>query len=181
MTVDRGPEIVATFRTRRGRCVLTDDELRIESGLASHVRRYWEGNRPLLAVYLAVYAALAVAAGRVLARGDWDALAFGVVAVAAAVVAGRRFSARRDVTRDSRIPLYDVEAVEAHAGEARFSPPRFVVRYWRGGDVKRRYVLMPSRTLSYADSEFEAATRLLRERGIPVELVDDGGVVVRDW
>ncbi|NHN58403.1 MULTISPECIES: hypothetical protein [Halorussus] len=172
---------MASFRTRRGRCVLTDDELRIESGLASHVLRYWEGNRLLLAAYLAVYAALTVAAGRVLARGDWDALAFGVVAVAAAVVAGRRFSARRDVTRDSRIPLYDVEAVEAYAGEARFSPPRFVVRYWRGGDVKRRYVLMPSRTLSYADAEFEAATRLLRERGVPVEFVDDGGAVVRDW
>lgn len=171
---------MASFRTRRGRCVLTDDELRIESGLASHVRRYWEGNRPLLAAYLAVYAALAVAAGRVLVRGDWDALAFGLVAVAAAVVAGRRFGTRRDITRDSSIPLYDVEAVEAYPGEARFSPPRFVVRYWRDGGVKRRYVLMPSRTLSYADAEFEAATRLLRERGVPVEKVGDG-VDVRDW
>ena len=163
---------MASFRTRRGRCVLTDDELRIEAGLVSHARRYWEGNRPRLAAYLAVYAALVVAAARVLGRGDWDALAFGVVAVAAVVVAGRRLNARRGVTGDDRIPLHDIEGVEAHEGEGWLSPPRLVVRYWRGGGVKRRYVLMPSRALSYSATEFETARRLLRERGIPVETVD---------
>ncbi|WP_435179041.1 hypothetical protein [Halorussus sp. AFM4] len=174
---DDGPGPATSFRTRRGRCVLTDGELRVESGPVGHGRRYWEGNRPLLAAYLALYAALAVGAGRVLARGDWDALAFGAVAVAAVLIAGRRFKDRRGITRENRIPLYDVEAVEAYPGERRFSPPRLVVRYRRGGTVKRRYVLMPSRALSYADREFEAATRLLRERGVPVETVDDGASV----
>lgn len=163
-----------SFRTKRGRCVLTDDELRIESGLVSHVRRYWEGNRLLLVAYLAVYAALLVASVSIVGRGNWDALAVGVGAVAALVVAGRVLNHRHGVTDDDRIALHDVERIEAVEGNDWLTRPRFVVHYWRGGGVKHRHVMMPSGLLSYGDTEFERAKGLLRERGLSVETVAPG-------
>jgi hypothetical protein len=154
--------------------VLTADELRIESGLVSHIRRYWEGNRLLLAAYLAVYAALLAASASVVGRGNWDALAVGVGVVAALLVAGRILNRRHDVTGDDRIALHDVERIEAVEGNDWLTRPRFVVHYWRGNGLKRRYVMMPSGLLSYGDTEFERAKELLRERGVSVETVAPG-------
>jgi hypothetical protein len=167
---DRTP--VDRFRTKRGRCVLTDDELRVESGLLLQARRYWEGNRALLAGYLAAYGLLVAAAVRVLDREGWTALAVGAGAVAALVVAGRVVNRRRGVTGDERIPLHDVERIEVFEGDDWLTRPRFVVRYWRDGRVKRRYVMMPSGLLSYGESEFERAKRLFRERELPVETME---------
>jgi hypothetical protein len=165
---------VQSFRTKRGRCVLTDDDLRIEEGLVSHVRRYWEGNRLLLVAYLVVYAALLGASVAVLGRGNWDALAVGVGAVAVLVVAGRVLNHRHDVTSDDRIALHDVERVEAVEGNDWLTRPRFVVHYWRGGRMKHRHVMMPSNLLSYGGTEFERAKGLLRERGLSVETFAPG-------
>lgn len=161
-----------TFRTKRGRCVLTDDELRVESGILLHAKRYWEGNRTLLAAYIALYAVLVIASARVVGRGDWDALALGAGVVAALVVGGRVLNYRRGVTSDDRIPLHDVEAVEAVEGDDWLTRPRFVVHYWRGNGVKYRYVMMPSGLLSYGEREFDRAAELFREAGIPVERVE---------
>ncbi|PSP55242.1 hypothetical protein BRC82_07000 [Halobacteriales archaeon QS_1_67_19] len=160
-----------SFRTKRGRCVLTDDELRIETGLVPQIRRYWEGNKPLLAAYLLVYSILLVAAVNVVRGGNWDALAFGIGVVATLSATGWALGRRRGVRSDDHIPLHDVESVAAVAGDDWLTRPRLVVRYWRGGGVKRRYVMMPSGLLSYADAEFERAETLLRERGVPVEAV----------
>jgi hypothetical protein len=165
---------VASFRTKRGRCVLTDDELRIESGLLSHARRYWEGNKALLAAYLALYAVLVLASLRVVARGDWDALVFGTLVVAALVLGGRVLNHRRGVTSDDRIALHDVEAVEAVEGDDWLTRPRFVVHHWSGGEIKYRYVMMPSGLLSYGEREFDRAIELFRQAGVPVERVDPG-------
>ncbi|UPV99690.1 hypothetical protein M0R88_14360 [Halorussus gelatinilyticus] len=163
-----------TFRTKRGRCVLTDDELRLESGLYLQARRYWEGNKPLLAGYICLYGALAVAAVRVVRAGDWRAIAVGALAVTVLFVVGRTVNRRRGVGSADRIPLHDVESVAAVEGDDWLTRPRFVVRYWRGGGVKRRDVMMPSGLLSYGESEFERAKRRFRERGIPVETVRPG-------
>jgi len=154
--------------------VLADDELRIESGVVSHVRRYWEGNRLLLAAYLAVYAGLLAASAAVVGRGNWDALMVGLGAVAALLVAGRVLNRRHDVTDEDRIALHDVERVEAVKGNDWLTRPRFVVHYWRGNGLKRRHVMMPSGLLSYGDSEFERAKDLLCERGLSVETVAPG-------
>jgi len=163
---------VATFRTKRGRCVLTDEELRVESGLYLQARRYWEGNKVLLGGYLGLYGALAVAAVRTLRAGDWRAVAVGALAVTTLLVAGRAVNRRHGVGSADRIPLYDVESVAAVEGDDWLTRPRFVVRYWRNGGVKERYVMMPSGLLSYADEEFERAKSAFRERGIPVETVE---------
>ncbi|WP_137287082.1 hypothetical protein [Halorussus salinisoli] len=162
---------MASFRTKRGRCVLTDDELRVESGLLSQAKRYWEGNKPLLAAYLVVYAALVAASVQVVGRGDWTALAVGVGVVVALVVVGRAVNRRHGVGSADRIPLHDVESVAAVEGDDWLTRPRFVVRYWRGGEVQRRYVMMPSGLLSYGESEFEEAKAVFRDRGISVESV----------
>lgn len=161
-----------SFRTKRGRCVLTDEELRIETGVLAQARRYWEGNRLLLATYLAVYALLVVAAAEVVRTGDWRAVGFGAIAVVALVVAGRALNRQRGVTGDDRIPLHDIERVEAVAGDDWLTRPRFVVSYWRGNAIAHRYVMMPSGLLSYGQREFEQATELFREYGIPVEEVE---------
>ena len=161
-----------SFRTKRGRCVLTDEELRIETGVLAQARRYWEGNRLLLAGYLGVYALLLIAAAEVVRAEDWRALAFGTIAVVSLFVAGRTLNRQRGVTGDDRIPLHDVERVEAVEGDDWLTRPRFVVSYWRGNAISHRYVMMPSGLLSYGGREFERAKDLFGEAGIPVETVD---------
>lgn len=168
---------VESFRTKRGRCILTDEELRVETGVLAQVRRYWEGNRLLLAAYLVVYAVLLFGAAEVVRAENWRAVGFGAVAVGILLVAGRALNRQRGVTGDDRIPLRAIEGVEAVAGDDWLTRPRFVVSYWRGNAIAHRYVMMPSGLLSYGHREFEQATELFREAGIPVEKVEPGDAV----
>jgi hypothetical protein len=160
--------------------VLTGDELRVESGLYLQTRRYWEGNKALLAGYLGLYGALSLAAVRTLSTGDWRAAAVGALAVTVLFVVGRAVGRRHGVGSADRIPLHDVASVAAVEGDDWLTRPRFVVRYWRGGEVRERYVMMPSGLLSYADEEFERAESAFRERGISVETVRSDDAKGRD-
>lgn len=62
--------------------------------------------------------------------------------------------------------------MEAVEGDDWLTRPRFVIHYWRDGEVVRRNVMMASGLLSYGERECERATASFRERAVAVERVE---------
>lgn len=82
---------------------------------------------------------------------------------------GRLSNFVRGFTDDEEIPLDAISHVTAVPGTSGLTRPRFVVVYERGGTTKRRYVMMPSRWLSYGDNEFKRAKNAFRDAGVEVD------------
>ncbi|WP_251343880.1 hypothetical protein [Haloplanus halophilus] len=157
-----------SFRTKRGRCHLDGEALRIDSSLRGQLRRYREGSRLLFLSYLGL---LAVAAGFVLANllaGDVRTLLLAGGAAAAVVGVARLSNRLRGFGTPDEIPLDAVERVTAVRGRKGLTRPRFVVTYAVDGETRKRYVMMPSLWLSYGEDEFRRATTLFADAGIPV-------------
>ncbi|UPV99691.1 hypothetical protein M0R88_14365 [Halorussus gelatinilyticus] len=179
---------MASFRTKTGRVVLTDDELRVEATLLTQARRYWEGSKLLFAFVYALTPALLLLYGVEFVReGDWATLLASAGNGIGVLVATRAYyRVYRGFSTDDRIPIDAIERIEV---DETWGNPRFVVEYRTDdrdpddylGDSdsdddpgpERRRLLMASRRFAYGGEAFERATRLLRERGIPVE----GGAV----
>jgi hypothetical protein len=161
----------AAFRTRRGRCVVDDEEIRLEENLRGHFRTVWETYNRRATVFTHVVASLlllAVAASAVfvnLADDPWAdvfnvVFAFYVVLVVL-VVAYFRF-VREEGTE--RIPHADVLEIRASSGGGLSSPPRFVVVHHTHAGVQRRVVL-PTTPGGDDDETYEVASRAFRAAG----------------
>lgn len=158
-----------SFRTKRGRCHVEDGRLRLESSLRGQMRRYREGSRLLYWSFLVV---IVVAIGYpvvLVATGEYRTVLFWGGGVALVLGGGYALNRWRGFTSEDEIPLDAVTHVTANEGRKGLTRPRFVVTYVADGETKRRYVMMPSKFLSYGDDEFERATACFREAGLPVE------------
>lgn len=160
---------MASFRTKRGRCHLDGDRLRLESSLWGQLRRYWEGNRLLFGAYLV---ALGAVAGFVVTQalaGEYRRVLLWGGGVVAALGVGLAVNRLRGFTREEEIELDRILRVRAVEGRKGLTRPRFVVAYERDGQVRKRYVMMPSKWLSYGPGEFHRARETFEDAGIPVE------------
>jgi len=158
-----------SFRTKRGRCHLDGDTLRLESSLRGQWRRYREGGRlPALLMAGAVLAPLVVVVSA-LVTGDTRTLLLFVGVVVGVVVLGRLSNHLRGFTAAEEIPVDAISRVETKRGTKGLTRPRFVVVYDADGETKRRYVMMPSLWLSYGEAEFRRAKETFRDAGIVVE------------
>ncbi|RXK50457.1 hypothetical protein [Halorientalis pallida] len=158
-----------SFRTKRGRCHLDGDTLRIESSIRGYARRLREGNRLLFWAYVV---AMLVAVGTpfsLILWAEYQDLGLVLGGVALVVVLARVGNYLRGFTGDEEIPLEDVARVTATEGTKGLTRPRFVVEYDRNGDHKKRYVVMPSLWLDYGEETFDRAKTAFREAGLPVE------------
>ncbi|MFB6101324.1 MAG: hypothetical protein ABEJ73_02020 [Haloplanus sp.] len=157
------------FRTKRGRCHLDDDALRLDSSLGGQLRRYREGSRLVFWSYIGI---LVVGFGFLVAKllaGDVRTTVLTVGAVGAVVAVARASNYLRGFTSADEIPRDAITHVTAVRGTKGLTRPRFVVTYEADGETKRRYVMMPSLWLSYGEAEFGRATEVFRRVGIPVE------------
>jgi hypothetical protein len=158
-----------SFRTKRGRCHLDDDMLRLESSFRGQLRRYREGNRLFFWAYVAAMLTMVgVLVGQLLA-GETRTLLLTGGAIAGIVLLARVTNRLRGFTADEEIPIDVISHVTAVRGTKRLTRPRFVVAYDADGERKRRYVMMPSLWLSYGEAEFRRATATFREAGIGVD------------
>jgi len=169
---------VSSFRTKRGRCVIEDDTLALESSLRGQLARYREGNRLLYWCYVGILLALVGWVGSRLLFGfdQRDLLTVGVIVGLLALARGIAWT--RGFTSADTIPVSAIDRVNAIDGAKGVTRPRFIVHYERDGDEKKRYVMMASRFLSYGDDEFETAIAVFREHDIPV--VEDVDADVTD-
>ncbi|EMA38087.1 hypothetical protein [Halococcus hamelinensis] len=159
-------EEVTSFRTKRGRCVLDNEagELRLTSSWRGQFRRYYEGNTLVFVGMVLVLGYLPV----VLISLERRTLLVGLGLLLVLLVGGRLSNYVRGFTSAHRIPLDSVVAIEPIEGSP-VTRPRFVVSYSEAGTVKRRYVMLPSRYLSYTGEEFGEAKSLFRGHDLPVE------------
>ncbi|WP_424017144.1 hypothetical protein ACOZ4N_14850 [Halorientalis pallida] len=158
-----------SFRTKRGRCHLDGDTLRLESSIRGYARRLREGNRLLFWGYVV---AMLVAVGTplwLILSGESQDLGLILGGVVLVVGGARASNYLRGFTSDEAIPLDDVVRVTATEGRKGLTRPRFVVHYDRDGTRKKRYVMMPSLWLDYGEAAFERANAAFREAGVPVE------------
>ena len=158
---------VASFRTKRGRCILDSEagELRLTSSWRGFFKRYYEGNKLVLgAALLFVFGYLPIT---LLSAGRRTLLVM-VGLLLVLIVGGQLSNYVRGFTSARRISSDSVVAIEPIEGWAA-TRPRFVVSYAEAGAVKKRYVMLPSRYLSYTSEEFETAKSLFRRHDLPLE------------
>ena len=160
-----------SFRTRRGRCVVDGDEIRIEEGVRGHLRTVWEaynGRASALTHVVASLLVVSVVASAVLLNrtGDPWAVAFNVVfAVYGVLLVGVVVYVRYVSDEGTeRIDSDDVVEIRAARGGGMASPPRFVVVHRVHGDVRRRVVL-PTAPGGDDGETYDDACRAFREAG----------------
>ncbi|WP_049936794.1 hypothetical protein [Haloplanus natans] len=159
----------STFRTKRGRCHLDGDWLRLESSLRGQWRRYREGGRlPALLMAGTVFGVVVILVEALL-TGDVRRLLLMAGVVVALVAVARLSNYVRGFTAAEEIPVDAISHVTAKQGTKGLTRPRFVVTYEVSGETKRRYVMMPSLWLSYGADEFRRAKAAFRDAGIAVE------------
>ena len=156
-----------SFQTRLGRCVVTDDELRLEHGVHRILKR-WYARGPLYRILMGSVGLIlllnvvfifpripAVSIGVVLLVGGLFAFSHGVIRLAA-YTAGQ--------TRASVIPLSSITRIGYYEGGT-FAPPGFVVYYDVDGEETGRSFTLRS-TRNGAESELENAKSIFSDRGI---------------
>lgn len=166
---------MASFRTKSERVVVTDDEIRVESGLLVQARRYWEGSKILFFfIYVLSPVGILLFGYEPFVEGDWEtlfiALGFGITVYLALRLYDYRY---RGYSPADRIPLDAVERVTVSEGS---SNPRFVVKFREDGDRKRKLLLMASGRFDYGPEAMRRAEEIFRERGIPVETLDSRNI-----
>ncbi|MDY7081403.1 MAG: hypothetical protein SXQ77_03110 [Halobacteria archaeon] len=153
------------FRTKRGRCVIDDESLRLESSFVGYLKRLKEGN--LLIFGSVLLASIFVVGAFVL--GDLRKFLVGVGIGVSIVVVSYAVNRLRGFTSDDKIDLDAIRRVKAVEGTKGLTRPRFVIEYEKGDKTKKRYVMMPSKWLSYGDDEFEKAKETFQELGVLAE------------
>ncbi|MFB6241596.1 MAG: hypothetical protein ABEJ36_02225 [Candidatus Nanosalina sp.] len=162
---------MTSFRTKRGRCILDSENLYLSSSWTGQLKRYWEGGGfgKFMLVSLAMLPVIilsnflmvdeySVLSGLGIGLG----LGLGIMAFAYIVNYFRGFSTDRVIHRDG---IEEFKAVEGSKGVTR---PRFIVKFEKGGETRNRYIMMPSKILSYGEEEFGEAKEKLRDEGFKV-------------
>jgi hypothetical protein len=67
----------------------------------------------------------------------------------------------RGFSYDYVIPREKIQSFTAVEGSKGFTRPRFIVEFEKNGEVRKRYIMMPSKLLSYGEEEFEKAQRIM--------------------
>lgn len=149
------------FRTKTGRCVVTDGEVRLEPDLREAVRGYDRS-----AVVLGTGILLGIAGGAVLTGTSPSVVALGVLVGALFSVAGIGANVYREHSRITSIPFEQIQHVTVREGRLLTLSPRFVInRDSRQGEAVR-YVMMHSIRFSSGREEFERGKELFLRNGL---------------
>lgn len=149
------------FRTKTGRCVVADGEVRLEPDLRTALGGYDAGAMAVGAVGLAVVAAIGVATGTRLRT-----IGFGVVAGIVLMFLGLAVNVYRERSRIGRIPFAQIEYVKVREGRLGVMAPRFVISRDADEGAAVRYVMMHSIRFSGGREEFERGKDLFRDAGL---------------
>jgi hypothetical protein len=162
---------VTSFRTKRGRCILDDERLYLSSSWAGQMRRYQEGGFfgkimlvSLAALPVIILFNLIMVDGTEVLEGFGIGLGLGLGGILLAYLINyfRGFATDRVIQRDA------IESFKAVEGSKGVSRPRFILKFEKNGEKRNRYIMMPSKFLSYGEEEFEEAKDKLREEGFEV-------------
>ncbi|MFB6114813.1 MAG: hypothetical protein ABEK04_00865 [Candidatus Nanohalobium sp.] len=156
---------MASFRTKRGRCILDEDKMYLTSSFKGHMKRLWEGNKVLLFGFSALYIWIGYAVVFGLDAAVLAGAGLGLVLVAISYITNHF----RNFSSDSIIEKDNINSIKASKGSKTLTRPRFVVKFDKNGEEKNRYIMMPSLWLSYGSEEFEKAKEIFRDEGLELE------------
>lgn len=149
------------FRTKTGRCVVTDGEVRLETDLREAVTGYDRSAVAVGAGVVVAVAALLVATGT-----RPQVVVSGVVVGGLLWLVGLAANVYRERSRVDTIPFEQIQHVTVREGRLLTLSPRFVIsRDSREGDAVR-YVMMHSIRFSSGREAFDRGKELFGDRGI---------------
>lgn len=149
------------FRTKTGRCVVTDEEVRLETDLREAVTGYDRSAVAVGAGVVVAVAALLVATGT-----RPQVVVSGVVVGGLLWLVGLAANVYRERSRVDTIPFEQIQHVTVREGRLLTLSPRFVIsRDSREGDAVR-YVMMHSIRFSSGREAFDRGKELFGDRGI---------------
>ena len=160
---------MASFRTKRGTCFISDNELRLEESYTGQLKRYYEGAKAstrglVLVGLMGVYLVWMVHFFLFVRRGLFPI--FFVILVIIIVLA-HIADHLRGFRRVDILPLDSITAVEVIEG-AWWTHARFIIEYQNGDQSNKRRVRLPSRYFAFTEREFEHAKALFRSHDIPL-------------
>ncbi len=149
------------FRTKTGRCVVTDEEVRLETDLREAVTGYDRSAVAVGAGVVVAIAALLVATGT-----RPQVVVSGIVVGGLLWLVGLGANVYRERSRVDTIPFEQIQHVTVREGRLLALSPRFVIsRDSREGDAVR-YVMMHSIRFSSGREAFDRGKELFGDRGI---------------
>lgn len=149
------------FRTKTGRCVFDDGEVRLEPDVPAALLGY-----DRVAVALGV-AALAGLAGLGIATGMAPStVAAGVVFGAVLSALGMVVNVYRERSRIGTIPFEQIQYVTVREGRLATLAPRFVIKRDSREGAAVRFVMMHSIRFASGREEFERGKELFRRHGL---------------
>jgi hypothetical protein len=156
-----------SFKTKKGRCIVTDDAIQLESPFLARFKRTYEGNKPLFTgvMLLFGYAVVSLVVDRFI---FWRAVAvWGIILGVIVIVVRHLYIVFSAQTLDDRIPLQVVTRVTLNE----LSRPVFFVHYERDGAAVYRAIPLPSSRYDYTEQEVATAKETFARYGFPVEEV----------
>lgn len=149
------------FRTKTGRCVFDDGEVRLEPDVRAALLGY-----DRLAVALGVAALGGLAAVGIATGMAPSTVAAGVALGAVLSALGMAVNVYRERSRIGTIPFEQIQYVTVREGRLATLAPRFVIKRDSREGAAVRFVMMHSIRFSSGREEFERGKELFRRHGL---------------
>lgn len=159
---------MSSFKTKRGTCSLTSDELRIEESYRGQLKRYYEGvttTKRSIVLGLLMFGGMAVAFIDIIRTDQW--VLFYIMGLGIPLVLiGYGIDYVRGFRRVETIPRDAITEITSIDGTI-WTHQRFIVTYETEGRMSKRRIRLPSRQFAFTDQEFERAKQLFRTNDLP--------------
>lgn len=158
-----------SFKTKKGRCIITDNVIQLKSPFLARFKRTYEGSKLLFTgvMLLFGYMVVSLIVDRFIfwrAVVVWG-ITLGVIGI---VLRHLYILVFLDQTLDDRIPLQAVTKVTLNE----LPRPVFFVHYEKDGEAVYRAIPLPSSRYDYTEQEVATAKEIFARYGFPVEEVD---------
>lgn len=153
------------FKTKKGRCIVTDEEIRLESPFLARFKRTYEGSKLLFAGVVLVigYLVVSLIFDQFIFQRAPMVWAIGIATIV--IVLKLLYVYASNQTLDNQIPLDKVK----HIKLIQRRRPIFIVNYEKNDSEVYRAIPLPSARYSYTEQELEKAKRLFKRHGFQIK------------
>jgi len=163
---------MVNFRTNRGRCIIDEENLYLSSSWTGLFKRYLEGGIVGKVAFASLFALpfvllLNLSTGNI--SPFLDGILIGSILGGTLLASILLINYFRNFSYDRVIPKDSINKVKVVEGTEGLSQPRFIVKFEKNGEIRNRYIYMPSKLLSYGKEEFNKAQEILKDEGFELE------------
>ena len=156
-----------SFRTKRGRCFISESELRLEESYTDQLKHYYEeakaSTRGLVLTGLMIVYVVWMVNFILFERGEFFPYFLGSLVII--VVLAYVVDHLRGFRRVNQLSLDSITAVEVIEGSW-WTHYRFIIEYQNGNQINKRRIRLSSRYFGFTEQAFEHAKELFRAQDI---------------